>query len=81
MPSDGHGDTGGDGKTFIALWLGERQSEIGGKTLVGVKEDREFESGSFAGLDIGLKVSSGLASGGDIRLAIGGRRFMLDGLY
>lgn len=49
--------------------------------LVGVKEDREFESGSFAGLDIGLKVSSGLASGGDIRLAIGGRRSMLDGLY
>lgn len=49
--------------------------------LVGVKEDREFESGSFAGLDIGLKVSSDLASGGDIRLAIGGRRSMLDGLY
>ena len=59
---------------------GERQSEIGGKVLAGVKEDRGFESGNFAGLDIGLNVSSGLASGGDMRLAIGGSRFMLDGL-
>lgn len=45
--------------------------------LAEVKEDREFESGDFAGLDIGLKVSSGLASGGDMRLAIGGSRSML----
>lgn len=59
---------------------GERQSEMGGKLLPRAKEDREFEGGSFAGLDLGLKVSSGLASGGDMRLAIGGSRFMLDGL-
>lgn len=60
---------------------GERQSDIGGKVLAGVKEDREFETCNFAGLDIGLKVSNGLASGGDMRLAIGGSRSMLDGLW
>ena len=56
---------------------GERQSEIGGRVFSGVKEDRRFENGNFAGLAIGLKLSSGLASGGDMRVAIGGSRFML----
>lgn len=69
----GHGETGGDSKILIVS--GVLQESIGGSVFSRLKDGRQllFGFGEVAG----LKVSSGLASGGDIRLRMGGNWAML----
>ena len=62
-----HGETGGDGRTREALDSGASFENIALSSLVGV-------DGRTVGLAMGLKLSRGFDSGGDIRLDIVGIR-------
>ena len=50
---------------------------MGGSVRSESKEDCSAAVGDLCVLMVGLKLSYGLASGGDIRVEIDGRRFML----
>lgn len=63
---------GGDGKIGIVGLLGDGRVAIGGRWQPGLSD-----RGSSVDLRAGLKLSCGIASGGDIRLAIDGSLVMV----
>lgn len=69
------GDIGGDGRTRMLGLLGAGSVTIGGKRQVGLSD-----FGGAVAFRAGLKLSCDGASGGDMRLAIGGSLVMVDGL-
>ena len=73
-----HGETGGDGKILIVGVFDARSFEIGAKVLSRLKGGVWRIVGELLGLWVGLKLSSGFDSGGDMRLAYRGAWNMID---
>lgn len=73
-----HGETGGDGKILAVFWFGDEWLDIGASLLSA--EYDVFENaidGDNDAVTAEEKLSSGLVSGGDIKLEIGGRRVIV----
>lgn len=70
------GDTGGDGRILMVDVAGDCALANGASLLSGVSDRGCVLYGCSAELRVGLKLSSGLVSGGDIRLEIDGSLVM-----
>lgn len=70
------GETGGDGKILIVDVAGDCELDIGASLLSGLRDGGCVLYGWSAEFRVGLKLSRGLASGGDIRLEIEGSLVM-----
>lgn len=71
-----HGEAGGDGQILADL-SGDAWLDIGASLLSAEKDGLTTAPGDCNGWTVELKLSRGLASGGDIRLEMGGRRVMV----
>ena len=69
-----HGETGGDGSILI---FGEEWFSRGGRVIGVVYDGFSIAVDNCGVFIVGLKLSTGFASGGDIRLEIGGSRVVI----
>lgn len=71
-----HGETGGDGRILADLF-GDAWPDIGANLLPAEYDDSSIADGDGEALVPETKLSIGLASGGDIKLEIGGSRVIV----